>query len=86
MLEALAYTGGIFLSFQLIPQIYKTFQQKNADNLSFVFLIFNCIGLCCMIVYTVLNKDWPLVASISLSFFNTLVLTCLKMYYTKILF
>ena len=77
------YLGGIFLSLQLYPQIYKVIKQKNADNLSLGFMICNLLGLLCMGIYGFSNNDITLLVSISISFTNTCILVILKLYYTN---
>lgn len=81
---ALGYVGGFFLSIQLIPQIIKTWRQKDASQLSYVFMGCNWIGLGCMTTYGVLNRDPPLYVPAGLSFMNTSVLICVKLYVDRI--
>ena len=78
MYEYFAYIGGCFLGLQLIPQIYKTYSQNNADNLSLQFMVCNWIGLTSMGIYGLSNKDTPLVIPIVLSLLNTSILIILK--------
>lgn len=86
LFDTLAYIGGGLLSFQLIPQIHKTYSQKNADNLSLPFMICNWTGLFCMGAYGIYNNDRPLYIPISISLVNTSILIGLKLYYTSFLF
>lgn len=77
-----SYIGGIFLGGQLVPQIYKTWVQKNAENLSLPFLCCNVIGLLCMGMYGFLNNDFALVLPIAFSLCNTMILMFLKIIYS----
>ena len=83
MYEILAYNGGFFLGIQLLPQIYKTYTQRNADNLSLPFMICNVTGLTCMGLYSLFNNDIPLLVPIGVSLCNTTVLIIMKIYYTS---
>ena len=80
MYEYFAYIGGCLLGIQLMPQIYKTYVQNDASNLSFTFMCCNWIGLTCMDIYAYMNNDLPLVIPISISLFNTSILILLKTY------
>ena len=85
MIQILAYIGGTLLSFQLIPQIYKIIKEKNAENISLLFVCLNWIGLSFMDIYAIMKKDYSLVISISLSLINTTILFFTKIYYTNFL-
>ena len=78
MYEYFAYIGGCLLGIQLLPQIYKTYVQNDASNLSFTFMCCNWIGLTCMDIYAYSNNDLPLVIPISISLCNTSILILLK--------
>jgi uncharacterized protein with PQ loop repeat len=81
MYAIFSYLGGVFLGGQLIPQIYRTYKQKNADNLSLIFLCCNITGLLFMAMYGIFNNDYPLVIPIAFSLCNTFVLLFLKIFF-----
>ena len=41
----LTYIGGFFLSINMIPQIYKTYNTKSVGYITYLYLIFNILGL-----------------------------------------
>jgi uncharacterized protein with PQ loop repeat len=81
--EIFGYLGGMFLCLQLWPQIYKTYKNKDASQLSLFFMGLNWIGLGCMVLYGFFNKDPPLYIPAGISLFNTSILIALKCYYSN---
>ena len=79
-----SYIGGSLLALQLIPQIIKTWYQKNADNLSIIYLLLNISGLGCMGMYGYLINDMSLSLPIGISLINTCILLLLKIYFSYI--
>ena len=77
----LGYLGGVFLSAQLVPQIIKVYQRRDASQLSMGFMICNVVGLGCMTSYGVLNNDPPIYVPTSVSLFNTCILISQKCFY-----
>jgi uncharacterized protein with PQ loop repeat len=74
MTDTFGYIGGVLLSIQLFPQIYKVIQTKSSNDLSFQFMGLNIMGLGCMSVYGILNNDTPLYVPAMISLTNTIVL------------
>ena len=75
-IELLGYTGGFFLTINMVPQILKTYKDKKTDNISFVFLLLNCLGLLCNMIYSYILNIYAIFIPISISF----TFSCLMMY------
>ena len=80
-MDVVGYIGGGVLGIQLIPQIVKTYQQKSAKELSYVFLSLNMIGLSLMTAYGVYDHNEPVYVPTSVSLCMTNVLLFQKYYY-----
>lgn len=80
-MEILGYVGGFFLTINMIPQIIKTYKEKKVDNISFLFLLLNFIGLGCNMTYSYINKIYAIAFPITLSFFFTNIMILLKIKY-----
>ena len=66
-----------------LPQLYKTWQTKSADDVSLIMLILFIIGLICWIIYGLNINSIPiLVANIITLIFNFSILI-LKTTYSK---
>lgn len=79
--DILGFIGGFFLTINMIPQIYKNFKEKKVDDISFIFLLLNFIGLFFNMTYSFLNKIYAIAFPISLSFFCTCIMIILKIKY-----
>lgn len=80
-MEILGYVGGFFLTINMIPQIIKTYKEKKVDNISFLFLLLNFIGLGCNMIYSYINEIYAIAFPITLSFFFTNIMILLKIKY-----
>jgi len=80
-INILGYVGGFFLTINMIPQIYKTYKEKKADNISLLFLLLNFIGLFLNMTYSYLDKIYAIAIPISFSFFFCCIMIILKLKY-----
>jgi len=78
----LGFFGGIILSIQMFPQIYKILNTKSTKDISTSFLILNIVGLACMTGYGVVRNDLPLYVPTSISLCNTMIVLILKIVYS----
>lgn len=83
-MDALAYVGGFVLAVQQIPQIYRVWTRRSASDLSFVFVSLNVIGLCLMLSYTLLTRDYPIAIPVGVSLCLSCVLGISKVYIDRI--
>ena len=63
MIEVVGWVGAICFSICALPQAYKTWKIKHADDLSALFLWLWTIGEVCMLVYVWPRQDWPLIVN-----------------------
>ena len=78
----LGFFGGIILSVQMFPQIYKILNTKSTKDISTSCLILNIVGLACMTGYGVVRNDLPLYVPSSISLCNTMIVLILKLCYS----
>ena len=79
--DTLGFVGGFFLTINMIPQIYKNFKEKKVDDISFMFLLLNFLGLLLNMIYSYTNHIYAIAIPISLSFFFTNIMIILKIKY-----
>ena len=67
--ELFGYAGAFGVSLILIPQVIKTYREKNVRGLSLTFLLLNLWTSGTFLIYGTLEKIWPMIVSniISLS-------------------
>lgn len=73
--------GSLILSFSIIPQVYKTFISKSAEDLSYKWLVSTVIGLTLVNIYSVYFNLWALYIPGFMELLLVIVLFCLKNYY-----
>ena len=73
--------GSLILSFSIIPQVYKTFMSKSAEDLSYKWLVSTVIGLTLVNIYAVNFNLWALYIPGFMELLLVIVLFYLKKYY-----
>ena len=81
--EAVGFTGGIFLSIQLLPQILKAIKTKKTKDLSYLFLMTSIFGSIIIIIYGFLIDSFSIIVTILISLVLKIILLLLKMKYDR---
>ena len=82
-IDLFGFSAALLTTIAFIPQLYKTWQTKSADDVSLVMLILFITGLLCWIIYGLkINSKPILVANIITFIFNFSILI-LKITYRK---
>ena len=68
--EIFGYAGALGVSLILIPQVVKTYREKNVRGLSLTFLLLNLWTSGTFLIYGVLERIWPMIVS------NVISLSC----------
>lgn len=63
VIQAIGIAAGVCTAVSLIPQIVKIQKEKKAQDISLAYLIVLLLGLILWIVYGVLRKDIPVIAT-----------------------
>ena len=82
-IDLFGYLAALLTTIAFLPQLYKTWKTKSAEDVSLIMLILFITGLFCWIVYGIKINSIPiLVANIITFIFNFSILT-LKINYNK---
>ena len=82
-IDLFGFLAALLTTIAFLPQLYKTWQMKSADDVSLVMLILFITGLFCWIIYGLKIHSIPiLVANIITFIFNFSILV-LKISYRK---
>jgi len=73
--------AGILTGVSLLPQLIKIIKEKKANSISFGMLAVLLAGLCLWIVYGILKKDYPIIATNSFSLLTNIVMVVLTIKY-----
>ena len=60
-IDIIGYIGTVILGITLIPQVYKTYNEKRADNLSGIYLYLQIIANLLFISYAYFIKSLPVI-------------------------
>ncbi|MGJ3247808.1 MAG: SemiSWEET transporter [Elainellaceae cyanobacterium] len=72
----LGLTAGTLTTLAYLPQLFKTWKSKSADDISWIMLITLCIGIVLWLVYGTYVHDVPVIAAnLTTLFFTSLILT-----------
>ena len=82
-IDLFGFSAALLTTIAFLPQLYKTWETKSADDVSLVMLILFITGLICWIIYGLKINSIPiLVANIVTFIFNFSILI-LKISYKK---
>ena len=81
--ESIGYAGGIILSICLIPQIYKIYQTKKVDNISYLWQFLYILGIIFHLYYGIYYSLAPIYIPTAIELFFVLILLGLKIYYER---
>ena len=82
-IDLFGFLAALLTTIAFLPQLYKTWQTKSAEDVSLITLILFIIGLICWIIYGLNIHSIPiLVANIVTFIFNFSILV-LKIIYKK---
>jgi len=82
-IDVFGFLAALLTTIAFLPQLYKTWQTKSADDVSIIMLILFITGLICWIIYGIKINSTPiLVANLITLIFNLSILI-LKITYSK---
>ena len=82
-IDVFGFLAALLTTIAFLPQLYKTWQTKSADDVSIIMLILFITGLICWIIYGLKINSIPiLVANLITLIFNLSILI-LKITYSK---
>ena len=55
--------AGVFTATSMLPQLIKVIKEKKADDISLLMLIVLLTGISLWVVYGVMKKDMPIIAT-----------------------
>jgi MtN3 and saliva related transmembrane protein len=80
------YSAGIFYVGSFIPQIYKSYQTKCLDDVSYLWQFIFIFALALSIIYSLHYNLKPIYITSSIELLMMLILIIMKYYYSKVTF
>ena len=82
-IQWIGIAAGTLTSIALLPQVFKIYREKKADNISIPYLVILFAGLALWIVYGISRSDIPVIATNIFSALVSIVTLVLGVKYKK---
>ena len=82
-IEFFGFLAALLTTIAFLPQLYKTWKTKSADDVSLIMLILFIIGLICWIIYGLKIHSIPILVANIITFIFNLSILLLKITYNK---
>ena len=60
-IEWVGYAAGALTTFSFLPQVLKTYRNRNAKDLSLPMFAIYFLGICLWLSYGLLIGEWPII-------------------------
>ena len=82
-IDLFGFSAAFLTTIAFIPQLYKTWQTKSAEDVSSIMLILFITGLVCWIIYGLKIHSIPIVVANIVTFIFNFSILILKLSYNK---
>ena len=82
-IDVFGFLAALLTTMAFLPQLYKTWQTKSADDVSLIMLILFITGLICWIIYGLKINSIPILVANIITFIFNLSILILKINYRK---
>ena len=80
-IDLFGFSAALLTTIAFLPQLYKTWQTKSADDVSLIMLILFIIGLICWIIYGLKIHSIPILVANIITFIFNFSILILKLTY-----
>ena len=82
-IDSFGFLAAFLTTIAFLPQLYKTWKTKSADDVSLIMLILFITGLICWIIYGSKIHSIPIVVSNMVTFIFNFLILILKITYRE---
>ena len=82
-IDLFGFLAALLTTIAFLPQLYKTWETKSADDVSLFMLILFITGLICWIIYGVKINSIPILVANIITFIFNFSILILKIIYSK---
>ena len=82
-IDLFGFSAALLTTIAFLPQLYKTWKTKSADDVSLIMLILFIIGLICWIIYGLKINSTPILVANIITFIFNFSILILKITYSK---
>ena len=82
-IDFFGFSAALLTTIAFLPQLYKTWQTKSAEDVSLIMLILFLTGLVCWIIYGIKIHSVPILVANIITFIFNFSILILKITYSK---
>ena len=82
-IDLFGFLAALLTTIAFLPQLYKTWKTKSADDVSLIMLILFITGLICWIIYGFKINSFPILIANIITFMFNFSILILKITYAK---
>ena len=82
-IDLFGFLAALLTTIAFLPQLYKTWKTKSADDVSLIMLLLFIIGLICWIIYGLKINSIPIILANIITFIFNFSILILKITYSK---
>jgi len=82
-IDLFGFLAALLTTIAFLPQLYKTWKTKSADDVSLIMLILFILGLFCWIIYGLKINSMPILVANIITFIFNFSILILKITYSK---
>tara|TARA_Y100001968_G_scaffold144003_1_gene131523 strand:+ start:638 stop:913 length:276 start_codon:yes stop_codon:yes gene_type:complete len=82
-IDLFGFLAALLTTIAFLPQLYKTWQTKSAEDVSLIMLILFITGLICWIIYGIKINSIPILVANVITFVFNFSILILKITYSK---
>ena len=82
-IDLFGFSAALLTTIAFLPQLYKTWNTKSADDVSLLMLVLFIIGLFCWIIYGLKIHSIPILVANIITFIFNFSILILKISYSK---
>ena len=82
-IDLFGFLAAFLTTIAFLPQLYKTWETRSADDVSLIMLILFIIGLLCWIIYGLKIHSIPILVANIITFIFNFSILILKITYSK---
>ena len=82
-IDLFGFSAALLTTIAFLPQLYKTWETKSADDVSLIMLILFITGLICWIIYGLKINSIPILVANVVTFIFNFSILILKVNYNK---
>ena len=82
-IDLFGFLAALLTTIAFLPQLYKTWKTKSADDVSLIMLILFITGLICWIIYGLKIQSIPILVANVVTFIFNFSILILKLSYNK---